>query len=198
VTDVDGGTELDAAPRRSSIRWISALVALMLVGLVALLATRDTGERAASSELLGRPTPAVTGTDLDGVSYDIADHEGEWVLVNFFSTWCGPCVDEHPQLLAFDAVHSEAGDASIVSVVFDDDEGDVRDFFEREGGEWPVLIEGTEGIAVGFGVTGVPESYLVAPDGTVVAKWISGVTAQEIESAMTGYEPQAAAGETGE
>lgn len=175
-----------AVGRRSAhlARWVSLGVAVVLIGLVVLLATRDTGPREASSALIGRSVPDVVGTDLTGDDYSIADHRGEWVLVNFFSTWCAPCRQEHPELVAFAEEHARTGDASVVSVVFDDDADAVRDFFEENGGDWPVLVEGAEGVPVDFGVTGVPESYLVAPDGTVVAKWISGVRAGEIDRTL--------------
>src|SRR5690606_12069380 len=97
------------------------------------------------------------------------DHRGEWVVVNFFASWCGPCRQEHPELVAFSERHAARGDASVVSVAFSDAEDDARAFFEELGGDWPVLIEGTGRIGIDFGVTGVPETYLVAPDGTVVA-----------------------------
>lgn len=174
-----------AVARRSShlARWISLVVAVVLVALVVLLATRGTGPREATSELIGRPVPEVAGVDLQGDDYDIADHRGEWVLVNFFSTWCAPCVREHPELVAFSEDHGRVGDASVVSVVFDDDPDAVREFFDEKGGDWPVLVD-AEGVPVDFGVTGVPESYLVAPDGTVAAKWISGVEAGDIDDVI--------------
>jgi cytochrome c biogenesis protein CcmG/thiol:disulfide interchange protein DsbE len=181
---VDDPVELDASRSRHAARWGAVVIGVLLFGLVVLLATRDTGPRAATSELLGKPAPEVVGVDLEGEEFALAEHEGEWVLVNFFSTWCAPCVQEHPQLVSFSERHGEVGDASVVSVVFDDDPDAVTDFFEREGGDWPVLVGGVGGVPVSFGVTGVPESYLVSPDGTVVAKWISGVQASEIDATI--------------
>ena len=55
-------------------------------------------------------------------------------------------------------------------------------FFAENGGDWPVLVEDTGGIAVRYGVTGVPESYLVAPTGVVASKVIGGVRADDLDA----------------
>jgi cytochrome c biogenesis protein CcmG/thiol:disulfide interchange protein DsbE len=106
------------------------------------------------------------------------------VVVNFFASWCVPCVREHPELVAFAAAHE--GDVQVVSVVFDDDPGAVEAFFAREGGDWPVVVGDTGRIALDFGVTGVPESYLVAPTGVVVAAFY-GVTQRLLDEALAEF-----------
>jgi cytochrome c biogenesis protein CcmG/thiol:disulfide interchange protein DsbE len=161
---------------------VSAVVAVVLVAFVAVLATREPAtERRASSPLIGKVAPALAGETVDGASFDIDDHRGRWVLVNFFATWCQPCVQEHPELVRFSQAHAAADDAVVVSVVYDEsDLGRVRDFFAERGGDWPVLSDGLLP-AVDYGVVKVPESYLVAPNGLVVQKYTGGVTQDMIE-----------------
>ena len=69
-------------------------------------------------------------------------------------------------------------------MVFDDSVDNVRRFFEANGGDWPVLVEGGSEAAIAYGVTGVPESYLVAPSGAVVWKQLGGVTADGIDNVI--------------
>ena len=69
-----------------------------------------------------------------------------------------------------------------MSVAFDDSAANVREFFLENGGNWPVITGDTGSVAVDFGVTAVPESYLVAPTGIVVDKLIGGVTADQIDA----------------
>ena len=107
------------------------------------------------------------------------------MIVNFFQSTCVPCIMEHPELIAFSERHAPAGDARVVSVAFDDTAENVRRFFEVNGGGWPVLVEGASEAAVAYGVTGVPESYLVAPSGVVVWKQLGGVTADGIDSVIS-------------
>ena len=178
--------EPDARPRsRHPARWAAAGIGVVLALLIVLLATRDPAStRLAASPLLGKPAPAlVCESVLDGDSFDLQGQSGRWVLVNFFATWCGPCVGEHDDLRTFAAAHAEPGDARVVSVVFDDDEGDVAAFFEERGGDWPVLANDGR-VTVDFGVTGVPESFLVGPDGIVRAKITGGIEADKLEEVL--------------
>ena len=171
---------------------VSTVVALVLIAFVVVLATREPAtERRASSPLIGKVTPALAGDTVDGGSYDIDEHGGQWVVVNFFATWCLPCVQEHPDLVRFSEAHAATGDASVVSVVYDDDVDEVRAFFARKGGDWPVVADGRQA-AVDYGVVKVPETYLVAPGGIVVQKYTGGVTQDMIERDIATLEAAAA------
>jgi cytochrome c biogenesis protein CcmG, thiol:disulfide interchange protein DsbE len=172
----DLGDELDVPRKGRTALAVSLVVAVLAVAFVWVLATREPGtDRQASSPLIGQAAPEVGGRTLDGGSFDIDDHQGRWVVVNFFATWCVPCQQEHPELVAFDEAHRETGDARVMSVLFDDSPDDAREYFAENGGDWPVVID-ERGIANDYGVTGVPETYLVAPNGRVAAKLIGGVT----------------------
>lgn len=177
----------DLAPvRRGRTALVSAsIVGVVMVAFIALLATRDHGDRETASALLGGPAPAIVGETLDGGDFDLDDLRGRWVVVNFFGTWCPPCIVEHPHLVAFHEAHAETGDVEVVSVAFEDTAEDVAAFFDEYGGEWPVLGEGVNSIAIGWGVTGLPESFLVAPNGVVVFKFVGGVTYDDLDSVLS-------------
>lgn len=183
--DDDGADQHDLAPapRRGRVALlISGVMTLVVGGLVVVLAGSPTStDREAYSSLLDEPVPAVAGESLDGEAFDIDDHLGRWVVVNFFALWCPPCIEEHPELVALDEAHRDLGDVKLVSVVFDDNPDAVADFFETRGGDWPVLPDVNGQIATEFGVAQVPETYLVDPSGVVRAKLIGGVTQDGLE-----------------
>lgn len=178
-------------PRRVGPYVAVGLIAL-LIPLVIVFATRDTQRSTATDTALGEPAPAIVGVGIDGEEFDLDDHRGSWVIVNFFATWCTGCVLEHPELVEFSERHAD-GSATVVSITFDDDAAAVERFFQERGGEWPVLIDGIDGVAINYGVTAVPETYLVSPAGFVVDKLVgpTGVTADGLDERMAALERSA-------
>lgn len=163
---------------------IAGVVGAVAVLLVVLLATSPQGERSTASPLVGKLAPDIQAADTSGAEVRIDDYRGRWVVVNFFATWCGPCKVEHPELVKFSEEHRFTDTASVISVAFNEQPSEVQAFFDENGGDWPVIAEGNGRFALEYGVVKLPESYLIAPDGTVVYKFEGGVTAEGIDSVI--------------
>lgn len=176
--------------RRRTTAIAAIAVAAVLVVFVVLLAASDT-ERTSSInfEIVGKVAPPIDGETLDGTTFSLRDHRGDWVVVNFFASWCVGCRVEHPELVDFTERHADDG-VQLVSVMFGDTEADAKAFFDELGGSWPTLLNGTRDVILDYGVTAVPETLLVAPTGRVVQKWVnaSGVTADQIDNAIERFE----------
>ncbi|MDQ2726753.1 MAG: TlpA family protein disulfide reductase [Actinomycetota bacterium] len=179
-------------PRRRVVLWASLAVAVVLAVLVAVLATSGPASQVnAKSPLIGKPAPAVGGPNLLAYAgappvVDLAGPPGHWVLVNFAASWCVPCQQEMPQLLTFAARHASAGDAQIITVAYQ--EGDQRalaSYFKSRHVTWPVIDDNEA--KVSYGVTGIPESYLIDPQGTVVAKLVNGVVADQLDGLIAPF-----------
>ena len=170
------------------VRRTALAVGLVLAVLVLVFATRQAGQDRMTTHLVGAVAPPVVGSTLDGDQWDLDDQRGRWVLVNFFSTTCIPCVAEHPELVAFAEAHDGSDRAAlevrVVSVAFDDRPSAISRFFAEYGGGWAVLPSDTGRIAVDWGVVAVPESYLVTPSGHVAAKVVGGVDRDALEGLL--------------
>ena len=143
----------------AQLKKVMALVAGLLVAvLIGVLATRQSGPDQMRAHLVGQIAPPVVGTTIDAEVWDLDGQRGRWVVVNFFSTTCVPCIREHPELVAFAEDHVAADDVRVVSVAFDDSAAAIEKFFRERGGGWPVLATRTGYIAVDWGVVAVPES----------------------------------------
>ena len=185
--DVDEAVDRPPRPR-GAVLAVSVVVAVLAVAFIVVLATRDPAQdRATDSPLVGEVTPplagdTITAAESEPPAFDLDRLRGQWVVVNFFATWCVPCRVEHPELIEFSERHAEVADASVVSVVFDDEPRAVADFFDENGGDWPVIDGGT--VILDWAVAAVPESFLVAPDGIVAAKITGGVTADGLDDLL--------------
>lgn len=171
--------------RRRVAPWIAGAVAIVLGLVIFVAATSEPAkERIADSPLVGKAAPPVAGDPVTAANGTLAELRGKWVVVNFFATWCVPCRQEHPELVRFANRHAARGDAAVIQVVYGDRAATVRKFIDKNGGDWPVIDDPKGAIALDWGVRGLPESYLVDPDGVVQAKIIGGATADFIEGLL--------------
>lgn len=168
--------------RRRLAPWIAGATVVLLAPMIYIAATAEPAEqRTAESPLIGKPAPAVAGEVITGPNVPLADLRGKYVVVNFFATWCVPCRTEHPELVRFAARHAERGDAAVMQIVYGDRAAAVKSFIDDNGGDWPVFDDREGALALEWGVRGLPESFLVDPDGVVVAKIIGGASLEGLE-----------------
>lgn len=173
-------------PKRGRVAPFVALgVAVVIALLVVVMAGSDPAtNETAQSNLVGRPAPAATGTLADGSPFDLARRKGSWVVLNFFTSDCVPCQQEHPDLIRFVDQQRALGanGAELYTIVYDDRRDRVEEFFAENGGDWPVVYDEDGSIGVAFGVPKVPETWIVDPNGVVRVRYISRVDAEGLSS----------------
>jgi thiol-disulfide isomerase/thioredoxin len=127
-------------------------------------------------------TPTLQVKTLDGKTFDLAAHRGHWVVVNFWATWCGPCLKEMPELSALDAMREQV---DVVGLAYEDTTPEeMRAFLEKHPVVYPIAIVGTYEPPKDFETPrGLPTTWLIAPDGTVAKHFLGPVTAKDIDAA---------------
>ena len=143
-----------------------------------------TGILFASFMVLGSSVQAepadFTLPDMENKQHKLSDYRGKWVVVNYWATWCPPCLTEIPELVDFHEDHKDK-DAVVIGVNFEDIgiEG-LKRFSEEYFMNYPVLRT-KPGASSALGVIpGLPTTFLVSPDGEVVARQVGPVTAKLI------------------
>jgi cytochrome c biogenesis protein CcmG/thiol:disulfide interchange protein DsbE len=177
----------DDAPRRRA--FVAGLILVPVAAFTLLLATgfaRD--PRELPSELVGKPAPTFSLARLGGGGrVDLASLRGQVVVVNFWASWCAACREEHPHLLAAWERYGERG-VVLIGVDFEDTKRAALAYAAEMGGDWPLVTDPGSRTAIAYGVFGVPETFVIAPDGTVTAKKVGAVTYEwlttEIEAAL--------------
>lgn len=162
---------------------------LRMLPLVALAVVLSTAAAATAGE------DDFTLPDLAGKSHSLSDYRGKWVLVNYWATWCPPCLEELPELEVF---HSNAEGKAVVLGVNMETIGDdeLRRFVDDQFLSFPILRADARPRSdqlIGP-VEGLPTSYLVSPGGEVVARQVGGITAKAINAFIERYEAKQAGG----
>ena len=154
---------------RSSWRWLVPLSVVPLLALLAWGLTQDA--RRLPSALEGSEAPAFSLANLydPSDSISLSDFGGKVVVLNFWASWCQPCVAEHPVLVRLRERY-DPEDVALVGVLFQDRPENGQLFMERLGGEWPLVTDPGSRTAIRYGVYGVPETFFVGADGVVALR----------------------------
>jgi cytochrome c biogenesis protein CcmG/thiol:disulfide interchange protein DsbE len=139
---------------------LAVAAAASVLGVVAV--TRPSPGTGADSDQIakGQPAPAIAGTTLDGVPFDLAALRGRPVVINFWGPTCVPCREEFPLLKAKLAAH--AGDGlAVVGILTDDAPDPARMFAADEGATWPTVIDPGGALKKAYRVVGRPQSYFI-------------------------------------
>ncbi len=120
--------------------------------------------------------------DMQGKTHRLADYRGKWVLVNFWATWCPPCLSEIPELSSLHNAHKDR-DLVVIGVAMGSGSSKkVADFIEAHGISYPIVL-GNNRLAAQIGkVEALPTSYLYAPNGGQVSYETGEVTRESVET----------------
>ena len=127
--------------------------------------------------------PSLKVTTLDGKPFDLAAQRGHWVIVNFWATWCVPCIKEMPDISHFVASHANV--RAIGLAYEDSDKADIQAFLARHPVSYPIAQVTLDEAPKDFDEPrGLPTTYLIAPDGHVARRFVGPVTGQSLGAAI--------------
>jgi thiol-disulfide isomerase/thioredoxin len=175
--------------KRRSIAIAASIALIVVVAFGGFLATRHAVGDATSfrSPLLGQPAPyiAVAGTDgssnvstLDGKAFNLTSLKGHVVVLNFWASWCNPCVKEAPELTTFAWQHR--GQVVTLGVLFNDEVGAARRFQAQYGSLYPSVVDNGGQIANAYGVVSPPTTFVIDTAGRVAATLVGATSAAQL------------------
>jgi cytochrome c biogenesis protein CcmG/thiol:disulfide interchange protein DsbE len=163
-----------------SLRFIVPL-ALFLVLVGFLAAGLNLDPKAVPSPLIGKPAPGFTLPRLDDPTLTVQRDSmlgKAWVL-NVWASWCGPCRDEHPQILAL----ARAKQAPLIGLNYKDARGDAQTWLKQLGNPYDLSLSDLDGrVGINFGVYGVPETFVIDKQGIVRFKHVGPMTPEVLQT----------------
>jgi cytochrome c biogenesis protein CcmG/thiol:disulfide interchange protein DsbE len=161
-----------AAPRgvNRAALVVGVLVVLPLVLVLFMNLGRD--PRTIDSPLVGKVAPDFSLAPVGGgAPVSLSAYRGRTVVLNFWASWCAPCIQEHPVLLQ--AARRLGPDVVFLGVVYEDEAASIQRFLAQRGSAYPSLLDPDGRTAIAYGVTGVPETYVVDREGRISSKYAS-------------------------
>ncbi|MEJ7803699.1 MAG: TlpA disulfide reductase family protein [Candidatus Limnocylindria bacterium] len=153
--------------KRASLLWVSGLLALTALLLVLVFLPLGRASSTGRGSLVGRPAPVLEAVDLAGKRWTMTEAEGRLIWINFWATWCPPCRNEMPMMQRLAEAYGDR--LLILGVDYGEEPGAVRDFVDRYGITYPILLDPSlQNFFRWSPVFGLPRHYFVDSGGTVV------------------------------
>jgi len=150
---------------------------------VAQIKRQEEAEKAQADLVVGKAFPDFNEKDTAGKPLSLSGYRGKVVLVDFWATWCGPCITELPNVLATYEKHHSAG-FEIIGISLDQDGKKLANFVKEKKMTWPQFFDGNgwqNKLAQQYGVNSIPATYLLDREGKIVAKDLRG---EKLEAAV--------------
>ena len=130
-------------------------------------------------------------TDVHGNTVNLSSYQGKWLVVNYWATWCPPCIVEMPELQSFHDQHAAAADAMVIGINTElIGKQRLLEFLEDYFITYPIFVsKPTQQSELGL-IPGLPTTFLVTPQGKVVARQVGPVTQEMIEQFMLNFQAQ--------
>jgi thiol-disulfide isomerase/thioredoxin len=166
---------------RRTVMITSLVILVVVIALSAFLGTRHEAPQASEvqSALLGKIAPTFAGEELGGGHLNLKADLGDVVVVNFWASWCGPCVSEAPNLSTF-AWSQRHHKVDVIGVVFDDPVSDATAFQKYYGSLYPSIIDPKGDIANSYGVISPPTTFVINAQGRVAATLFGAVSTKQL------------------
>lgn len=162
-------------------RFVLILAVCLCLALTACAGNDETPESSESNSAQQEQSARYkdfTGTLLNGGELTLSDYEGKVILLNFWATWCGPCVREMP---AFPRLLEKYGDdLAVITVNLQEDEQTVADFIAENNYEFPVVLDTDGAVGKLYPTDSIPYTIIIAPDGTISDTSIGADTAERM------------------
>ncbi len=169
------------------LRWSALGVGVVVAVFGIVLSTQvGTSPTYAGGPIVDRRAPAFDLPVLDGrgARVDLGSLAGKSVIVNFWNSWCIPCRQETPALLAFWSQHKNDPGVAMVGIVRDDTTSEARSYVRQHGIGWTIALDPDGTAALAYGTTGQPETYAISPSGVVTGKQLSAASVADLEALL--------------
>jgi DsbE subfamily thiol:disulfide oxidoreductase len=167
----------------SESQWLINLflcVLCVLCGEILFSGCKETGRHAVAG--IGDTAPKFTLTDLDGKRVSLKDYRGKKVILNFWATWCPPCVKEMPLL---QEVYSEGKDnIEVIGINYNEDLERIRKFAAGHEIKFTILIDTDLKVSMDYGVIGLPVTFFIDKDGRIKDKFKGEINRKIIEERL--------------